>query len=227
MSQVCGCRRVCGIEVRCIYCRTAACRVTATNNNDVPPTQLSSWTPHRQQVQVISSAMHLQTSSLYSYNNNRNNNRKQQLPSSQSATMFNILLQLCLAALCYAAPIADESLSTMSSNATQYGTGGGIVGFIVLVLDILVWSKSQSYTAPAMYNILTASQSRSSSLPAPSATSCCGLSSSSSSPSAASSSTGSSPTARSGTTEMDMRPLWRRQGRAGLLELVGMYNGRD
>lgn len=49
--------------------------------------------------------------------------------------MFNIFLQLCLAALCSAAP-----LSTNSSNATQYGTGGGIVGFIVLVLDILVWS---------------------------------------------------------------------------------------
>lgn len=27
----------------------------------------------------------------------------------------------------------------MGSNAQQFGTGGGIVGFIVLVLDILVW----------------------------------------------------------------------------------------
>lgn len=52
--------------------------------------------------------------------------------------MFSILLQLSLAALCYAAP-----LSTTSSNASQYGTGGGIIGFIVLVLDILVWSKSR------------------------------------------------------------------------------------
>ena len=129
--------------------------------------------------------------------------------------MFNILLHLCLAALCYAAPMADESLSTMSSNATQYGTGGGIVGFIVLVLDILVWSTSQTDSLPAIHNILTASQSRSSSLPALSATSSCGLSSSSFSPSAASLSTGSSPTARSGTTGMDMRLLWRRRGRAG------------
>lgn len=55
--------------------------------------------------------------------------------------MFNLLLQLCLAALCHAAPIADDSFSALNSNATQYGTGGGIVGFIVLVLDILVWSK--------------------------------------------------------------------------------------
>jgi hypothetical protein len=59
--------------------------------------------------------------------------------------MFNIFLQLCLAALCYAAPIADETFSTMDST-TQYGAGGGIVGFIVLVLDILVWSKSPSYS---------------------------------------------------------------------------------
>jgi hypothetical protein len=59
--------------------------------------------------------------------------------------MFNIFLQLCLAALCYAAPIADETLSTMDST-TQYGAGGGIVGFIVLVLDILVWSESPSYS---------------------------------------------------------------------------------
>lgn len=57
--------------------------------------------------------------------------------------MFNIFLQLCLAALCYAAPIADETFNTMNSNATQYGTGGGIIGFIVLVLDILVWSTSK------------------------------------------------------------------------------------
>jgi hypothetical protein len=54
--------------------------------------------------------------------------------------MFSLFLHLCLAALCSAAPIADD-FTTLNSNATQYGTGGGIVGFIVLVLDILVWSK--------------------------------------------------------------------------------------
>jgi hypothetical protein len=68
--------------------------------------------------------------------------------------MFNIILQLCLAALCYAAPIADETLSTMDST-TQYGAGGGIVGFIVLVLDILVWSKSPSYIPTVGYSVLT------------------------------------------------------------------------
>ena len=127
--------------------------------------------------------------------------------------MFNLLLQLCLAALCYAAPIADDSFSTTGSNATQYGTGGGIVGFIVLILDILVWGTSDNCILATTYNKLTASQSRSSSLPAPSATSSCGLSSSSSSLSAVLLSTGSSPTVRSGTMEMVMRLLRRRRGR--------------
>jgi hypothetical protein len=68
--------------------------------------------------------------------------------------MFNIFLQLCLAALCYAAPIADETLSTMDST-TQYGAGGGIVGFIVLVLDILVWSESPSYSPTVIRSVLT------------------------------------------------------------------------
>jgi hypothetical protein len=53
--------------------------------------------------------------------------------------MFNLFLQLCLAALCSAAPITAQDATT------QYGAGGGVIGFIVLVLDILVWSKSCSF----------------------------------------------------------------------------------
>lgn len=59
--------------------------------------------------------------------------------------MFSLFLQLCLAALAFAAPIADETMTATWSNAQQYGTGGGIIGFIVLALDIIVWSKSQSH----------------------------------------------------------------------------------
>ena len=69
--------------------------------------------------------------------------------------MFSLVLQLCLAALCSAAPIADD-FTTLNSNATQYGTGGGIIGFIVLVLDILVWSKRPQIPATtAIHNMLT------------------------------------------------------------------------
>jgi hypothetical protein len=58
---------------------------------------------------------------------------------------FAVILQLCLASLAFAAPIADETLSATTTGTTwQYGTGGGVIGFIILVLDILVWSRSSS-----------------------------------------------------------------------------------
>jgi hypothetical protein len=54
--------------------------------------------------------------------------------------MFNIviaaLLELSFFALAEAAP-----MSVQSAKPWQAGTGGGIVGFIVLVLDIIAWSK--------------------------------------------------------------------------------------
>lgn len=58
--------------------------------------------------------------------------------------MFSItlalVLQLWFAALALAAPAV-----TIEANPPwQYGTGGGILGFIVLVLDIIVWSELKS-----------------------------------------------------------------------------------
>ncbi|CAI4214478.1 unnamed protein product [Parascedosporium putredinis] len=49
---------------------------------------------------------------------------------------FNILLQLLLASLAFAAPIETAD----HGNAWQYGTGGGIIGLIVLILDVIVFS---------------------------------------------------------------------------------------
>jgi hypothetical protein len=69
--------------------------------------------------------------------------------------MFSLILQLCLAALCSAAPIAADEFTTLNSNATQYGTGGGIIGFIVLVLDILVWSAYIPILKPPTTSSLT------------------------------------------------------------------------
>ena len=55
-------------------------------------------------------------------------------------TLFALLLQLCLAA---AAPIASDEATILGMNPQQqYGAGGGVIGFIVLVLDIIVWSMS-------------------------------------------------------------------------------------
>lgn len=53
---------------------------------------------------------------------------------------FSLLLQLSLAALALAAPVAQEVSATTAGNSWQYGTGGGILGFIVLILDIIVFS---------------------------------------------------------------------------------------
>lgn len=58
--------------------------------------------------------------------------------------VLNLLLQLGLAALALGAPVAQEVSATTAGNTWQYGTGGGIIGFIVLVLDIIVFSTSRS-----------------------------------------------------------------------------------
>jgi hypothetical protein len=53
-------------------------------------------------------------------------------------TVFStILLQLCLAPLGLAAPVSTEALD----NSWQYGTGGGLLGLVVLILDIIVFGR--------------------------------------------------------------------------------------
>jgi len=51
---------------------------------------------------------------------------------------LGLLFELLLCSLASAAPITAES----HGNAWQYGAGGGVLGFIVLVLDIIVFSMS-------------------------------------------------------------------------------------
>jgi hypothetical protein len=53
---------------------------------------------------------------------------------------LNILLQFALFSLATAAPIVTEGHNHGHNNSWQYGTGGGIIGFIILVLDIIVFS---------------------------------------------------------------------------------------
>lgn len=48
---------------------------------------------------------------------------------------------LFLAAIASAAPISDEPITTAGNNI-GYGTGGGIAGLIILILDIIVISSS-------------------------------------------------------------------------------------
>jgi hypothetical protein len=65
---------------------------------------------------------------------------------SLNTVLSSILLQLCLASLGLAAPVSTESLD----NSWQYGTGGGLIGLVILILDIIVFgtvaSQSLSWT---------------------------------------------------------------------------------
>jgi hypothetical protein len=68
--------------------------------------------------------------------------------------MFHFFLQLCLAALAFAAPLAGDEMMTTSGANWQYGTGGGIVGFIVLILDIIVWIEVLKSNRPPSSKLL-------------------------------------------------------------------------
>ncbi|RMY72697.1 hypothetical protein D0864_01690 [Hortaea werneckii] len=67
---------------------------------------------------------------------------------------LTLFLQLTLAMLTFAAPIANEPTFSAQSDAWQYGTGGGIVGFIVLVLDVIVWMEVLQSNRPVSHKVL-------------------------------------------------------------------------
>ncbi|KAL2279095.1 hypothetical protein FJTKL_13671 [Diaporthe vaccinii] len=68
--------------------------------------------------------------------------------------VYTFLLQLCLAALAFAAPVAQEISTGSINNSWQYGTGGGIIGFIVLVLDIIVFIEVLKSNRPPIHKLL-------------------------------------------------------------------------
>jgi len=51
---------------------------------------------------------------------------------------LGLLFELLFCSLASATPITAEG----HGNAWQYGAGGGVIGFIILVLDIIVFSMS-------------------------------------------------------------------------------------
>merc|ERR1711964_59748 len=66
---------------------------------------------------------------------------------SKSANMYTFqaaLSFLLLAASALAAPMSTEAVQ---ENAWKYGTGGGIIGFIVLILDIMIFIEVLKSTA--------------------------------------------------------------------------------
>ena len=54
-------------------------------------------------------------------------------------TLLTLLFNLSFFGLALAAPMVagDELASTAGGNAWQYGTGGGILGLVVLILDVI------------------------------------------------------------------------------------------
>ena len=59
------------------------------------------------------------------------------------STLIPLLLQFAFFSLALASPIAlaDETVAASAhGNSWSFGAGGGVLGFIVLVLDIIVWS---------------------------------------------------------------------------------------
>jgi hypothetical protein len=60
----------------------------------------------------------------------------------QQSTFLTLLLNFALFSLA----CADEMVKAAGhGNTWQYGAGGGVLGFIVLILDIIVFSKTSPF----------------------------------------------------------------------------------
>jgi hypothetical protein len=58
--------------------------------------------------------------------------------------MFQITLSMLLQLSLLSFAMAEETLTTSNhGNTWKYGSGGGLIGFIVLILDIIVFSTSR------------------------------------------------------------------------------------
>ncbi|KAK1993963.1 hypothetical protein LX36DRAFT_228021 [Colletotrichum falcatum] len=72
-----------------------------------------------------------------------------------NALLTKVFLQLCFALLAVAAPVSGPTLGTEAhGNTWQYGTGGGILGFVVLVLDIIVFIEVLKSDRPVSHKVL-------------------------------------------------------------------------
>lgn len=56
----------------------------------------------------------------------------------QRSLLSSLIIQLCLAVLAVAAPIAEETLTTTKHSHLGFGAGGGVLGLVVFILDIIV-----------------------------------------------------------------------------------------
>lgn len=61
-------------------------------------------------------------------------------------TTIQMLLQLSLLSLASAAPVSIET----HQDAWRYGAGGGVIGFIVLILDLIVFGNPPTLVRPSI-----------------------------------------------------------------------------
>ncbi|EPS37998.1 hypothetical protein H072_8269 [Dactylellina haptotyla CBS 200.50] len=67
--------------------------------------------------------------------------------------MLLVLLTALFASLAMGAPVGDEIVK-IQENAWGYGAGGGIVGLIIFILDVLVFIEVFKSSRPASHKIL-------------------------------------------------------------------------
>ncbi|KIW68376.1 hypothetical protein PV04_04329 [Phialophora macrospora] len=67
--------------------------------------------------------------------------------------IYSLILQVFLATLALGAPLSGDEFHA-ESNAIGYGTGGGIVGLIVLILDVLVFIEVLKSNRPPVHKLL-------------------------------------------------------------------------
>ncbi|KAH8891696.1 hypothetical protein GQ53DRAFT_841539 [Thozetella sp. PMI_491] len=73
----------------------------------------------------------------------------------QNVLLSTFLCQL-LAAFAFAAPVAEDAISTTFHPADSWGwgTGGGVIGFIILILDIIVFIEVLKSNRPPSSKLL-------------------------------------------------------------------------
>lgn len=67
--------------------------------------------------------------------------------------LFQLSLLLSLAAAAVAAPVSVENHNHWQT--WHYGAGGGVIGFIVLILDIIVFGKNPPQQASSILDLHT------------------------------------------------------------------------
>lgn len=69
---------------------------------------------------------------------------------TQMFVLSTLLAQLWLAFFAAAAPVAEDIVTASGrDNAWEYGTSGGIIGLIVLILDLIVFGTSRLFPEDA------------------------------------------------------------------------------